>query len=49
MLVAGTIAAGIVLSVVIRLLRDRKRQKRASCCGGCARCSKHAAGVLSGN
>jgi hypothetical protein len=48
-LVAGTIAAGIVLSVVIRLLRGRKRQKRAPCRGGCACCSKHATGALSGN
>jgi hypothetical protein len=47
-LLAGAVVAGIVLSVVVKLLRDRK-QKRAPCCGGCACRSKHAAGVLPGS
>ena len=41
-LLVGAIVAGVLLSVVAKLLRDRKRRKHTACACGCCGCSKDA-------
>ncbi|MDR2574200.1 MAG: FeoB-associated Cys-rich membrane protein [Desulfovibrio sp.] len=41
-LLVGTIVAGVLLAVVVKLLGDRKRRKSTSCACGCCGCSKDA-------